>query len=92
MAGQLTDEQLQEAFSLFDKEGNGTVSANQLGKVMRSIGQGPTETELQSLGWVSCQTETVLYGFYKDDKCVVKCDMSVAGKTTHTTLAVVSYK
>ena len=49
MAGQLTEEQLNEAFSLFDKEGNGTISANQLGTVMRSIGQGPTETELQSL-------------------------------------------
>ena len=50
MAGQLTEEQLQEAFSLFDKEGGGTIPASQLGTVMRSIGQGPTEAELQSLG------------------------------------------
>lgn len=50
MAGQLTDDQLQEAFSLFDKDGNGSIPANQLGTVMRSIGQGPTETELKSLG------------------------------------------
>ena len=49
MAGQLSDEQLKEAFSLFDKDGNGTIAANQLGTVMRSVGQGPTETELQSL-------------------------------------------
>ena len=49
MAGQLTEEQLQEAFSLFDKEGGGTIPASQLGTVMRSNGQGPTENELQSL-------------------------------------------
>lgn len=44
------DAWLQEAFSLFDKEGGGTIPASQLGTVMRSIGQGPTEAELQSLG------------------------------------------
>ena len=60
MAGQLTDEQLKEAFSLFDKDGNGTISANQLGTVMRSIGQGPTEKELQNLGSVSCQRELTI--------------------------------
>ena len=47
---QLTEEQLKEAFSLFDKDGSGAIPASQLGTVMRSIGQGPTENELLSLG------------------------------------------
>lgn len=47
---QLTDEQaaeLCEAFSLFDKDGDGTISTRDLGTVFRSLGQSPTENELQ---------------------------------------------
>lgn len=48
----LTDEQIadfREAFSLFDKDGDGTISAKELGIVIRSLGQNPTEKELQEL-------------------------------------------
>ena len=36
-----------EAFSLFDTNGDGTITIKELGTVMRSLGQNPTEAELQ---------------------------------------------
>lgn len=53
MADQLSEEQIaefREAFSLFDK-GNGgdTVTKRELGTVMRSLGENPTEAELTNM-------------------------------------------
>merc|ERR1711920_505886 len=52
MADQLTEEQIaefKEAFSLFDKDGDGTITTKELGTVIRSLGQNPTEAELQDM-------------------------------------------
>ena len=70
MAEQLTEDQIsefKEAFSLFDKDGDGTITTKELGTVMRlviaylknshgtnvvfdrSLGQNPTEAELQDM-------------------------------------------
>ena len=52
MAEQLSEEQIcefKEAFSLFDKDGDGTITTKELGTVMRSLGQNPTEAELQDM-------------------------------------------
>ncbi|KAM3145871.1 hypothetical protein pb186bvf_002166 [Paramecium bursaria] len=52
MAEQLTEEQIaefKEAFALFDKDGDGTITTKELGTVMRSLGQNPTEAELQDM-------------------------------------------
>ena len=38
-----------EAFSLFDKDGDGTITTKELGTVMRSLGQNPTDSELQDM-------------------------------------------
>eukprot|EP00347_Sterkiella_histriomuscorum_P004604 403359835 len=52
MADQLTSDQkaeLKEAFSLFDRDGDGTISVKELQIVMRSIGQNPTEQEIRDM-------------------------------------------
>lgn len=41
--------EFKEAFSLFDKDGDGTISSKELGTVMRSLGQNPTEALLQEM-------------------------------------------
>merc|ERR1712051_920481 len=51
-ADQLTEEQIaefKEAFSLFDKDGDGTITTQEMGTVLRSLGQNPTEAELQDM-------------------------------------------
>nr|KAG5704133.1 hypothetical protein BaRGS_009663 [Batillaria attramentaria] len=41
--------EFKEAFCLFDKDGDGTITTSELGTVMRSLGQNPTEAELQDM-------------------------------------------
>lgn len=48
----LTEEQIEEyrdAFKFFDKDGNGYITTRELGAIMRSLGQNPTENELQDM-------------------------------------------
>ena len=45
----LISTEFKEAFSLFDKDGDGTFTTKELGTVMRSLGQNPTEAELQDM-------------------------------------------
>ncbi|XP_048585333.1 calmodulin isoform X2 [Nematostella vectensis] len=48
----LTEEQIDEyrdAFKFFDKDGNGHITTRELGAIMRSLGQNPTENELQDM-------------------------------------------
>ena len=42
-------EQLWKAFSVFDADGSGAISVEELGSVMRSLGQSPNPTELRDL-------------------------------------------
>ena len=47
-----TEEQLaeyKEAFSLFDKNGDGSISEVELGEIMKSLGQKPTLQELRDM-------------------------------------------
>ncbi|KAK9461727.1 calmodulin [Lipomyces oligophaga] len=52
MADQLTEEQIKdfkEAFALFDRDGDGQITTKELGTVMRSLGQNPSEAELADM-------------------------------------------
>ncbi|GAA5816565.1 hypothetical protein MFLAVUS_010095 [Mucor flavus] len=52
MSDQLTQEQIteyREAFQLFDKNGDGSISASELGVVLRSFGMNPSDAELQDM-------------------------------------------
>lgn len=51
-ADQLTEEQIseyREAFQLFDRDGDGTITAAELGVVLRSFGMNPDESELNDM-------------------------------------------
>ena len=48
----LTEEpiaEFKEAFSLYDKDGNGSITTKELGTVMKSLGLTPTEAELEAM-------------------------------------------
>jgi calmodulin len=52
MADQLTEEQIaefKEAFSLFDKDGNGFISAAELRHVMTNLGEKLTDEEVDEM-------------------------------------------
>ena len=52
MKYELTEDQLEElteAFKMFDRAGKGTITTRELGNVMRSLGQDPTDAELQDM-------------------------------------------
>lgn len=52
MTDLLSPEKIQiykEAFKSFDKNGDGTISTKELGMVMRTLGQNPSEAELADL-------------------------------------------
>ena len=50
MAEQLSEDQIKaykESFEVFDKNGDGTISVQEFGTVMRSLGQNPSQAQLQ---------------------------------------------
>ena len=52
MADQFSEEtkaEFQEAFNLFDKDGDGTITIDELATVMKSLGQKPTLQELEDM-------------------------------------------
>ncbi|XP_033728846.1 calmodulin-like [Pecten maximus] len=52
MAQSLTDDQraaLQDAFNKFDIDGNGSITAGELGLAMRSIGENPSTREIREI-------------------------------------------
>ena len=42
-------QEFKEAFDIFDVDGGGTITAEELGEVMKSLGQKPTRAQLESM-------------------------------------------
>ena len=58
-AREMTSRQLaeyREAFSMFDKDGDDKISANELGEVLKSLGMDPTKEEIKGDSFESCRT------------------------------------
>ena len=52
MTANLTEDQIaecREAFSFFDKDGDGSITCEELRTVMTSLGKNPTTSELQEM-------------------------------------------
>jgi len=52
MVSNLTEDQIaefKEAFNIFDKDGNGEITTKELGTVLRSLGQIPSEETLKQI-------------------------------------------
>ena len=64
--------EFKEAFSLFDKDGDGTITTKELGTVMRSLGQNPTEAELQDM-INEVDADGMLMYMYRYAKFIVIC-------------------
>jgi calmodulin len=41
--------EFKEAFALFDKDGDGSITAKELGTVMKSLGQTPSEEDIANM-------------------------------------------
>jgi myosin light chain 6 len=46
---QISEEEFQETFSLFDHRGDGKIQVSQVGDVLRALGQNPTEADVKKL-------------------------------------------
>uniref|UniRef100_A0AC34FQY0 EF-hand domain-containing protein n=1 Tax=Panagrolaimus sp. ES5 TaxID=591445 RepID=A0AC34FQY0_9BILA len=42
-------DEFKEAFKLFDRDGDGMITATELGEVFKRLGQAPTESELKDM-------------------------------------------
>ena len=56
-----TVDSIDAAFSLFDVDGDGAVTIDELGEVMRSLGKYPKEDELQDMGTSRRCTNNILF-------------------------------
>ena len=59
--------EIKECFTLYDRDGDGKIACQELGTVIRSLGQNPTEAEvddiirnvIRNLRWIALDTEPV---------------------------------
>ena len=53
--------EIQETFSLFDTRGDNKIAASQLGDVLRSLNQNPTEQEIRKCGYFNNPGKYVIF-------------------------------
>jgi len=61
MMGSYNEEEFQETFQLFDNRGDGKIQVNQVGDVLRALGQNPTEAEVKKLTQSHRQEERISF-------------------------------
>jgi len=61
MMGSYNEEEFQETFQLFDNRGDGKIQVNQVGDVLRALGQNPTESDVKKLTQNHRQDERISY-------------------------------
>jgi len=59
--GSYNEEEFQETFQLFDNRGDGKIQVNQVGDVLRALGQNPTEAEVKKLTQSHRQDERISF-------------------------------
>ncbi|KAG0291274.1 hypothetical protein BGZ97_005942, partial [Linnemannia gamsii] len=63
-----------EAFNLFDRKGSGNIAASSLGNLLRSIGQNPTQSEIQELVAQADPSSTGVVSFDAFSKIAMRAD------------------
>jgi len=61
MMGSYNEEEFQETFQLFDNKGDGKIQVNQVGDVLRAMGQNPTEADVKKLTQTHRQEERISF-------------------------------
>jgi len=77
MKDQDTEEDIIEAFRVFDKDGNGTISAAELRHVMTNLGEKLTEEEVLPVSVVLHRS--VLNGYLQVDEMIREADVNGDG-------------
>ena len=77
------DAEIREAFSLFDADGSGSISAAECGTVIRSLGHNPTDDEITDLlkvmllamkDWLHATYHLSVGGRCTNDhRCILEC-------------------
>ncbi|KAF9084755.1 hypothetical protein BGX29_002357 [Mortierella sp. GBA35] len=66
--------EFKEAFNLFDRKGSGNIAASSLGNLLRSIGQNPTQSEIQELVAQADPSATGVVSFETFTKIALRAD------------------
>ncbi|KAG0274676.1 hypothetical protein BGZ96_004143 [Linnemannia gamsii] len=66
--------EFKEAFNLFDRKGSGNIAASSLGDLLRSIGQNPTQSEIQELVAQADPSSTGVVSFDAFSKIAMRAD------------------
>ncbi|KAF9543861.1 hypothetical protein EC957_000395 [Mortierella hygrophila] len=66
--------EFKEAFNLFDRKGSGNIAASSLGNLLRSIGQNPTQSEIQELVAQADPSSTGVVSFDSFTKVAMRAD------------------